>query len=224
MIPWEHIDEARVPGSSLILSLQRRGEEYSLRIDRAELMNSRRHESEEALADLALAELRGGPKAPAVLIGGLGMGFTLRAALDRLPPRASVTVAELVPQVVTWNHEHMGHLAGHPLKDPRVKVHMGDVAELLRRSAGKWDAVLLDTDNGPEGTTRDENEHLYSRAGLASLAGSLRPGGVLGVWSAFSGGQFVQRLAQTGLDVKEHRVRARKSRDSRHMVWVARKS
>lgn len=220
MVPWELVGEALLP-SGEIMSLHRRGAELSLRVAGTELMNSRQHGSEEALARLAAAEL--GRPARTALIGGLGMGFTLRAALDALPSAATVAVAELVPQVAEWNRGVLAHLAGAPLADPRVRLVVGDVAELLRRASAAYDLVLLDTDNGPEGTTHDGNEWLYSAAGLKAAHAALSPGGMLAVWSAFQSPPFTKRLVRAGFDVSERDVRSRGSKGVRHVVWLARR-
>jgi len=203
------------------MSLHRRGDEFSLRVAGLELMNSRQHGSEEALAALALAELA--RPAQHVLIGGLGMGFTLRAALDALPATARVSVAELVPQVAEWNRGPLAHLAGRPLADGRVKLVVADVANLLARATRAYDAVLLDTDNGPEGTTHEGNERLYSPAGLRAAHGALTPGGVLAVWSAFQSPAFARRLVAAGFAVSEKNVRSRGKKGVRHVVWLARR-
>ena len=203
------------------MSLHRRGDEFSLRVAGLELMNSRQHGSEEALAALALAELA--RPAQHVLIGGLGMGFTLRAALDALPATARVSVAELVPQVAEWNRGPLAHLAGRPLADGRVKLAVADVADLLARATRAYDAVLLDTDNGPEGTTHEGNERLYSPAGLRAAHGALTPGGVLAVWSAFQSPAFARRLVAAGFAVSEKNVRSRGKKGVRHVVWLARR-
>ncbi|MBW7917299.1 MAG: spermidine synthase [Trueperaceae bacterium] len=203
------------------MSLHRRGDEFSLRVAGLELMNSRQHGSEEALAALALAELA--RPAQHVLIGGLGMGFTLRAALDALPATARVSVAELVPQVAEWNRGPLAHLAGRPLADGRVKLVVADVADLLARATRAYDAVLLDTDNGPEGTTHEGNERLYSPAGLRAAHGALTPGGVLAVWSAFQSPAFARRLVAAGFAVSEKNVRSRGKKGVRHVVWLARR-
>ncbi len=203
------------------LTLNRRGEEYSLRVSNLELMNSRQHGSEEQLAALALGALPTLAGAR-VLIGGLGMGFTLRAALDALPNDAQVTVAELVPEVVAWHADHLGRLAGEPLDDPRVSVKVADVAELLRARREPFDAILLDTDNGPEGTTQDGNEWLYSASGLAAAKGALRPGGVLAVWSVFSSEAFSRRLKRAGFEVDVRHVRSRGKKGNRHVIWIGR--
>lgn len=220
MIPWEPVGETRLP-SGETMSLHRRGDEFSLRVAGLELMNSRQHGSEEALAALALAELA--RPAQNVLIGGLGMGFTLRAALDALPATARVSVAELVPQVAEWNRGPLAHLAGRPLTDGRVRLVVADVADLLARATGTYDAVLLDTDNGPEGTTHEGNERLYSPAGLRAAHAALTPGGVLAVWSAFQSPAFARRLVAAGFAVSEKNVRSRGKKGVRHVVWLARR-
>jgi len=222
MIPWEHLDTAPIPGSDGTLRLRRRGEELSISIDGAgELMNSRLHGSEEALAEIGCSHL-GARQNPAVLIGGLGMGFTLAAALRHLGPGADVLVAELIPAVVAWNRGIVGEPAGHPLRDSRVRVFTGDVARLLNESNSAFDAVLLDVDNGPAGLTRRSNDRLYSLNGLAAAFAALRPGGVLSVWSAGPERDFTTRLRKVGFEVEERRVRARRAgKGARHVIWRA---
>ena len=219
LIPWEPLGAAVVPGGDK-MTLQRRGGEYSLRVENFELMNSRQHDSEERLAEFALAA-RGSLAAAHVLVGGLGMGFTVRAALDLLPGDARVSVAELVPEVVEWNREHLGHLAGRPLDDPRVGVVVDDVAAVLRRAKGAFDVVVVDTDNGPEGTSHDDNDWLYSDAGLAATKRALKRGGVFGVWSAFHSEPFTKRLRKAGFAVEVKFVRSRGKKGNRHVIWVA---
>lgn len=216
---WEQIDTATLPGGD-VMTLHRRADEFSLRVANVELMNSRQHGSEERLAELAVARL-GVVGGASVLVGGLGMGFTLRAVLDLLAPDARVTVAELVPQVVEWNHAHLGSLARDPLTDPRTSVVVRDVAELLRASSATFDIVLLDTDNGPEGTTQEENEWLYGPAGLNTIRAALKPGGVLAVWSVFPSESFTRRLGQAGFDAEVKYVRSRGKKGNRHVIWVA---
>ena len=219
MIPWELLDTAATTDGTE-MSLHRRGQEYSIRVDRQELMNSRQHGSEEAMARLACGGLTS--ERPRILIGGLGMGFTLAAANACLPAGARIEVAELMPAVIRWNQGPLGDLAGHPLSDPRVQVHQGDIRGLLEGVEATWDVILLDVDNGPDGLTQESNRWLYGRKGLARLARALRPGGVLSVWSASPDRPFTQRLGATGFRSQTHTVRARPNgRGPRHTVWVA---
>ncbi len=221
MIPWELIDRAPVPGDGGELTLHQRGEEFSIRADGEELMNSRVHGSEEVLAELAcdrISERRGA----SVLVGGLGLGFTTAAALRQLAHDARVIVAELVPAVVAWNRGTLAHLADFPLGDPRVTVHEGDVGRLLKTARREYDAILLDVDNGPEGFTRPGNDRLYSQAGLATARSALRRGGVLAVWSAAPNRAFSQRLTRGGFRVEEVTVGARRHGGGpRHTLWLA---
>jgi spermidine synthase len=219
MIPWEHLDSARVPGGDE-LRLMRRGTEYSIMAGAIELMNSRLSGSEEALATLSGDRIRGRAR-PQVLIGGLGMGFTLRAALADLPADAGVTVAELVPAVVAWARGPMAHIFAGSLDDPRVTVREADVGELIRSGRAAWDAILLDVDNGPGGLSRAENDGLYSPAGLAAARKALRPGGVLAVWSSTPDTGFTRRLQKAGYAVEEAQVRAHRGRGARHVIWLA---
>ncbi len=225
MIPWELLDSAPVTGDRGELRLYRRREEFSILVSGGggELMNSRVHGSEDALAELACSPLadRNGPR---VLIGGLGMGFTLAAALKQLPESAEVVVAELVPAVVKWNRELLGGLAGHPLDDPRTAVRVGDVGAVLKRERSAFDAILLDVDNGPEGLTRRENDWLYSFKGLDAAFDALLPSGVLAVWSAGPDGAFADRLRQVGFDVEETVARAHgPKKGARHTIWLAKR-
>lgn len=185
------------------------------------LMSSRMHGSEQALAALALRRLQV-PDA-CVLVGGLGMGFTLRATLDLLPEDATVVVAELVPAVVEWNRGALGTLAGHPLRDARVQVEIGDVADTLHASPGGFDAVLLDVDNGPDAFTATTNARLYNDQGLAAARAALKAGGVLAVWSAWEDRRFEQRLRYAGFVVQIERVRGRlKKGGPKHTIFLAR--
>jgi spermidine synthase len=221
MIPWEFLESAQVPGNGGELGLYRRGAEFSIRVGNRELMNSRVHGSEEALAELACARIASRPQ-PRVLIGGLGMGFTLAAALRRLGAEGRVVVAELVPAVVTWNRGPLAALAGHPLQDARVTVQEVDVARILRVTRQTYDAILLDVDNGPEGLARKENDWLYARPGLEAAHAALHPAGVLAVWSAAPNPVFSQRLRRVGFTVEELHVPARSSRKGRrHTIWLA---
>jgi spermidine synthase len=183
-------------------------------------MNSRLSGSEEALAGLACARLGARP-APRILIGGLGMGFTLRAALSALAPDASVVVAELLPAVVAWARGPMAEVFAGSLDDPRVRVEVADVASLIAQGRARWDAILLDVDNGPDGLTQSANEGLYGPAGLAAARRALTPGGVLGVWSEKPDETFARRFARAGFAVEEARVRAHRGRSGRrHVVWL----
>ncbi len=223
MTPWILLDSASVPGDGGELRLYRRGDEFSIKlVGRSELMNSRVHGSEDALAEQTCARLADGI-APELLIGGLGMGFTLAAALRRLDKRGRVMVAELVPAVVAWNRGPLGEAAGHPLEDARVSVREGDVAGILKAGQQAFDAILLDVDNGPEGLTRRQNDWLYGMNGLNAAYASLRPQGVLAVWSAGPDPDFVQRLRKVGFEVEELRVRGHGTKGARHIIWFARR-
>lgn len=223
MTPWILLDSAQVPGNGGELRLYQRGDEFSIKIvGRGELMNSRVHGSEDALAELTCARLAACAK-PRMLIGGLGMGFTLAAALQHLGEQGQVVVAELVPAVVAWNKGPLGEHAGYPLQDPRVTVREGDVARIIKDEQRAYDAILLDVDNGPEGLTRKKNDWLYSMNGLISAHEALRPQGVLAVWSAGPAKEFLQRLRKVGFKVDEKRVRAHGKKGSRHVIWFARR-
>ena len=219
MKPWELLREARMPDGT-DMKLQQRDREYVIFAGGKLLMSSRMHGSEEALAALACERARK-TQEPSVLVGGLGMGFTLRAALDVLPPGATVVVAELQPAVVEWNRGVLGPLAGHPLCDPRVRLVAGDVLTTLRASRDRFDAVLLDVDNGPDAFTTSTNAGLYQNAGLASIRAALKPTGVLAVWSAWEDRKFEQRLRFNGFAVHVERVRARlKQGGPRHTLFI----
>lgn len=219
MVPRVLIDTAHVPGGGE-LRLMKRGDEYSIMLGSNELMNSRLSGSEEALARLACAEL--GRPNPNILIGGLGMGFTLRAALEEVGADARLTVAELVPAVVRWAREPMAHIFGTSLDDPRVTIAEADVADLIAGERAGYDAILLDVDNGPDGLTWEGNDRLYSRQGLGAARAALRPGGVLAIWSAAPDRKFAQRLGSAGFRVEEHVLRARGGKSgARQIVWIA---
>lgn len=220
MIPWSLLDTAQVPGGGEI-RLKQRGTEFAIMLGQNELMNSRLSGSEEALATIACGKIRG-RKAPRILIGGLGMGFTLRAALAALGPDARIVVAELVPAVVAWAHGPMAEVFGTSLTDPRVSIREADVVNLIRSDASAFDAILLDVDNGPEGLTQKANDALYDLKGLSAARAALRPGGVLAVWSSGPNPKFAWRLRKAGFEVEEVRVRANGSRGgARHVVWIA---
>jgi spermidine synthase len=221
MIARELIDTAAIPGGDTELRLMRRGADYVIMIGRNELMNSRMSGSEKALATLTCARLRG--TAPRLLVGGLGMGFTLRAALEVLGPRAGIVVAELVPAVVAWARGPMADFHGDSLDDPRVTIVEDDVGALIRTARDDWDAILLDVDNGPDGLTRRANDRLYGRDGLAAARLALRPGGVLAIWSSAPDPRFTQRLRGSGFVVEEVVVRAHGEKGARHTIWLAQK-
>jgi spermidine synthase len=221
MIPWEKLDTTRIPGTEGELRLMRRGTEFSIMLGTNELMNSRLSGSEAALATLAAKKLES-VKNPHLLIGGLGMGFTLRAALGVLGKKARVMVAELVPAVVAWARGPMAAIFGESLNDPRVSIREMDVTEIIRSSRGTFDAILLDVDNGPEGLTRQANDGLYDSSGLRSAHAALRPGGVLAVWSSGPNPAFAKRLRGAGFDVNEVNVRATgRGGGARHIIWIA---
>jgi spermidine synthase len=223
MKPWQLMDTASVPGGGMRIRLFRRGEEYAIRGDTFELMNSRLHGSEEALARLACRHAAARDQTQ-VLIGGLGMGYTLAAALNALGADSRVIVAELVPAVVRWNRGPLGHLAGHPLQDDRVVVRTIDIADALQSAESVYDVIILDVDNGPDGLTRSENDWIYGNSGLAVAHGALRPHGVLAVWSASSDSAFTARLRRVGFEAEAVQVSARgRRRGGRHTIWIARR-
>lgn len=218
----ELIDTAQVPGGGGELRLFRRGDDHIIVIGGNELMNSRMSGSEEALATMSCERLRS-PKAAHLLIGGYGMGFTLRAALAELGPDAKITVAELVPQIIDWARGPMVDLAAGCLDDPRVELVIGDVSATIAAATRRYDAILLDVDNGPDGLTRPSNSRIYSHAGLAIAKAALRPGGILAIWSAAPDPDFTRRLKTSGFDVEEVVVRARSNgKGARHVIWFAR--
>lgn len=233
MIPWVHLDSAQVPGGGE-LKLMRRGAEFSIKLAGNELMNSRLSGSEQALATLTCARLK--TARPRLLIGGLGMGFTLRAALGVLGPQAHVDVAEIVPQVVAWARGPMAELHGGSMTDPRVAIVEADVGGLIVGAATQrslaYDAILLDVDNGPDGLSRPGNDLLYDHGGLSAAHAALQPGGVLAVWSSAPDRDFAKRLRQVGFTVEEQTVRAHggqgeragkavKGGGARHTIWLA---
>jgi len=217
--PWELLGQTRTPDGE-DMSLTRQGSEYVILASGKPLMSSRMHGSEEALASFGCRDARLRDE-PCVLVGGLGMGFTLRATLDVLPPAATVVVAELVPAVVEWNRGALGPLAGQPLKDKRVQVELGDVAATLRASRRRFDAILLDVDNGPAAFTASHNTRLYDNDGIAAARTALTEAGVLAVWSAWEDRKFEQRLRHAGFTVQVERVRARlKKGGPRHTIFL----
>jgi len=224
MIPWLQIDTARVPDADVELRLMQRGDEFSMMLGSNELMNSRLSGSEEALATLACKKIEA-VKSPHLLIGGLGMGFTLRAALAVLGAGARITVAELVPAVIAWARGPMAPILGGSLDDPRANIVHADVIEVIKSHASAFDAILLDVDNGPEGLIRKANDALYDLKGLKSVRRALRPGGILAVWSSGPNPAFSRRLGDAGFDANEVAVRATAKRSgARHVIWFATKS
>ena len=223
MTPRELLATVQVPGGAE-LRLFRRGRDFMIVLDRNELMNSRMSGSEEALATLACDRLADRPD-PHFLIGGYGMGFTTRAALAKLGPEASITVAEIAPEIVAWARGPMAELTAGCLDDPRLRIEYADVAELIRSGRQSYDAILLDVDNGPDGLTRESNNALYSRDGLTAAKTALTPGGVLAIWSAAPDPAFTRRLARTGFRVEEIVVKARSNgKGPRHVIWLATKT
>lgn len=222
MNPWVLLDETTVPGDGGLMKLYQRAFEFSISVNGEELMNSRMHGSEDALAELACERVTDRER-PRVLVGGLGMGFTLRAALDSLGVNAEVVVAELVPSIIQWNRTHLAGLAGKPLDDPRTVVREGDVGLVIKEKAAGYDAILLDVDNGPDALTHKGNDRLYTRGGIAAARKALKPGGILGIWSAEPDTRFTKRLRGAGFKVEEATVRARKTKGRRHTIWLAEK-
>lgn len=218
MQPWVKIAEADAPGGGR-LALARRGDEWVVRVDGRVLMSSRAHASEEALAALALERAA---RREAVLLGGLGLGFTLRAALDRMPERSKVVLVELVPALLEWNRGPLAGLAGRPLEDPRVRVEVGDVVRRIAEAKRAYDAILLDVDNGPTAVVRAGNDRLYGDRGVAACRAALREGGVLAVWSAGPDDAYRERLDRAGFDVEERRVTEREGGGKRHVILLAR--
>ncbi|OFX23134.1 MAG: hypothetical protein A2V77_01550 [Anaeromyxobacter sp. RBG_16_69_14] len=218
MQPWEIVERAHAPdGTELVLA--RRSAEWVVRIGGRVLMSSRTHGSEEALAALALAKLAA---RRTILIGGLGLGFTLRAVLDRVPVEARVIVAELVPELVAWNRGPVAHLAGRPLDDARVRLQIGDVAGRIAEATKAFDAILLDVDNSPSSLVLAANDRLYGDRGVRACQNALKPGGVLAVWSAGHDQRYLDRLDRAGFAAEEHTVAARGSDGGmRHVIFVA---
>lgn len=221
MIPWEKLEEAKAPPQGL-MALFRRGTEYVIRVNGADLMGSRMHDSEEELARRGCAHVVNKTDAR-VLVGGLGMGYTLRAALDLLQPTGRVDVAELVPAIVEWNKKWLGDLARRPMEDPRCHIIEGDVREIMNQSPGTYDAILLDVDNGPGALTTESNAKLYSLKGLARIAHALRPKGMLALWSASDDSRFTELLKKSALEGRAVKVPARKGGGKQHFLWLATK-
>jgi spermidine synthase len=224
MQPTTLLGTANIPNNGGELRLTRRGDEFAISLKGAGgiLMTSRVHGSEVALAELGCAHIQGRQNTT-VLVGGMGMGFTLAAALKATSQSSSVVVAELVPEVIEWNKGPLGECAGRPLDDNRVTVHLGDVAELFTTAKPTYDAVLLDVDNGPESFTHADNNKLYSAESLQTIQQTLKPGGVLAIWSAWHDPAFARHLQKLGFKVETKAVRAHKGKGSRHTIYLARK-
>lgn len=220
VLPWSLLDTAKMPGGGGELRLMQRGADFSIMSGRIELMNSRLSGSEEALATISCLRIRDRQR-PRMLIGGMGMGFTLRAALAELGSEARIILAELVPAVVAWARGPMAEIFGKSLTDPRVSICEDDVGRLIRSGSSTYDAILLDVDNGPKGLTRKANDSLYDMEGLSAARTALRPGGVLAVWSSGPDRNFTRRLRKAGFGVEEVRVRANGVRGARHIIWIA---
>ncbi len=221
MKSWKLLDTVQIPGNGGELQLSQRDTEFSISIvGEGVLMSSRAHGSEDALAQLTCSKIAGRSR-PRVLIGGLGMGFTLAAALHHLGNNAEVVVAELIPAVVAWNRGPLGEYAGYPLEDERTTVREGDVAKVLKAERRAYDAILLDVDNGPVGLTRKKNNWLYTLDGLTASYAALRPKGLLAVWSAGPDRNFTQRLRKVGFKVKQARVREHDNKGELHTIWLA---
>jgi spermidine synthase len=218
MLEWVTVERARMAdGTEFVLG--RHGDGWVIRVGARILMSNRMHGSEEALAAIALARVDKPPRT--VLVGGLGLGYTVRAVLDAVGPKTEVTVLELVPELVDWNRSHVGQLAGHPLDDPRCRVVVGDVFDTLKKSPATFDVIVLDVDNGPQGLTQAKNKRLYSESGVRSCLAALRPGGVLAVWSAGPNARYHGKLERHAADVEVLRVPARFNSRTRHIVFVA---
>ncbi len=223
MIPRKLLGNAQTPDGTGELQLSRRGDDFFISYNGRELMNSRMHGSEDMLAEFACKPIAARPRAR-VLVGGLGLGYTLAAALAVVRKDAAVVVAELVPAVVRWNRSLCGHLAGHPLDDPRVTVEERDVCVLLKHARSDFDAVMLDVDNSPDSMTQAGNDWLYGTKGLAHICRALRPKGIVTVWSAAPDRSFTQRLRRAGFEIEEKTVSARScGRGGLHTIWVARR-
>ncbi len=222
MLPWVHLGTAIVPGGGGELRLMQRGTEFVIMAGRVPLMNSRMSGSEEALATLGWPGLSPAARRPHILIGGLGMGFTLRALLAIATPEARIRVVELVPEIVAWARGPFAPIFGDCLEDPRVQLETADVGAAIRAGNSAFDAILLDVDNGPDGLSRPGNDRLYSAAGLAAARTALKPGGVLAVWSTAPDAAFTRRLVAAGFSVEEKMVRERSNgRGARHTIWLA---
>jgi spermidine synthase len=218
---WLKLGEAMIPGTKQMISLFQGKDDFFIKLSGGqELMSTRKHGSEDALGSIPCKKA-GRTRAARVLVGGMGMGFTLAAALDSVGSDAEVTVAELIPEVLEWNRGPLGERSGRPLDDPRTRIYLGDVADLLRESPGYFDVIALDVDNGPEGLTVDSNNWLYSTAGIVAAQNALKSEGILAYWSAGPDQAFHDRLRQSGFLIEEVRVRAHGKRGALHTIWLA---
>lgn len=224
MLPWTHLDTVQIPNDGGELKLLQRGDEFSIKLSgkRGELMNSREFNSEKTLSQLGCAHIKPHHDAH-ILVGGLGMGYTLTAALKAVNADSVVTVAELIPEVVQWNAGPLGHCAGNPLQDSRTKIHIGDVKELLISRQPRYDAILLDVDNGPKGLTHKDNNWIYSEDGLKDIYDTLHPNGMLAIWSAGPDYLFTVRLKKIGFRVDTRTVQSRPKKGSQHTIFLAKK-
>lgn len=223
MIPWKLLDSSEIPGDGGEIRLYQRGTEFSIRVGNYELMNNRVYGSEDAMASITCERLRDRERTR-VLIGGLGMGFTLSRVLKDIGSRSEVVLAELVPAVVKWNRGPLAPFAGNPLADPRVTVREEDVGRVIREERNAYDAILLDVDNGPTSLTSKGNDWLYGMSGLRAASAALRPGGMLAVWSAGPDANFTKRLHQAGFTSEQVRVRSRgEAGGARYLIWLATK-
>lgn len=224
MTPWTHLDTAQIPNNGGELKLSQRGDEFSIKVTgkRGELMNSRVYNSETVLSQLGCAHIKPHHDAH-ILVGGLGMGYTLAAALKAVNVDSIVTVAELVPEVLKWNKGPLGDCAGNPLQDTRTQVHIGDVKELLVSRKPTFDAILLDIDNGPKGLTHSDNNWIYSEDGLKDIYDTLQPNGMLAIWSAGPDYLFTVRLKKIGFRVDTRNVQARRKKGTQHTIFLAKK-
>ena len=220
MIPWNLLDTAKIPGERDEMRLYQRDDEYSIRVGSYELMNSRVHGSEDALASLVCDGMSGPVR---ILIGGMGMGFTLGEVLKRVSANSEVVISELVPAVIAWHRGPLRAVSGAMLDDPRVVIKEIDVAQIIRSESNGFDAILLDVDNGPRALTAKGNDRLYSVNGLRAAQSALRPNGVLAIWSSGPDPAFLKRLRQTGFAVEEKPVRSRSGKGPRYLIWLATK-
>ncbi len=220
MLEWVTVETARIPGGNEFV-LGRHGDDWAVRVDGRMLMGNRMHDSEMALAERAIDRC---DDPLSVLVGGLGLGYTLRAVLDQMPEDAEITVAELVPELVQWNRTHLAGLNDHPLDDPRCRVVVGDVHDTIKRPPRRYDVILLDVDNGPSALSQAKNQRLYSDAGVRACYAALERGGVLAVWSLGPNARYEHRLQRFGFDVDVQRVPARAGSRAKHVLFLGKRA